>query len=326
MPTLLQEEWVARQRPLNIKEQHEHLFSHEFARFFPAVQAVRVAVAFVDGPILLPILGRLDEHLVHTNKAQQIGRCANILLRGGRNRIVRGNYFWIANSWSYGYFHWICDVLPKLELLSSILTPASVIAPALERILPAAAASTGAFGVPVEHHAEHGILFNIRYLPDICPTGNMRPHLMRRIRCRFAKRRTRSERRLYATRGAFVRGIENEREMMAGLSTLGFEMIEWSGLTFAEQVQLASEAAVLIGPHGANLTNCLFMPEGALLIELRALGDAHNNCYYALADSVGVRYGYSLHPLTANGRFWVDLPVLMHDVARLLDLSRQVGA
>jgi capsular polysaccharide biosynthesis protein len=239
---------------------------------------------------------------------------------------VRGDGFWIANSWSYSYFHWICDVLPKLELLSSASTPASVIAPALTCIPAAAAACIAAFGVGVEHYAEHGILFNIRYLPDLCPTGNMRPHLMRRIRSRLAKQRARPERWLYATRGANVRGIENEREMMAALGTLGFEMIDWSGLTFAEQVQLASEAAVLVGPHGANLTNCLFMREGALLIELRALGDAHNNCYYALANSVGVQYGYSLHSFTDGGRFLVDMPTLMHDVARLLDLSRQVGA
>jgi hypothetical protein len=222
MPTVLQEEWVARQRPLNIKDQHEHLFSHEFARFFPAVEARRLAVGFVDGPTLIPILGRLDEHVVYTSATRQIGRCANILRRGGPNRIVRGDGFWIANSWSYSYFHWICDVLPKLELLSSASTPASVIAPALTCIPAAAAACIAAFGVGVEHYAEHGILFNIRYLPDLCPTGNMRPHLMRRIRSRLAKQRARPERWLYATRGANVRGIENERELMAALGTLGF--------------------------------------------------------------------------------------------------------
>ena len=39
-------------------------------------------------------------------------------------------------------------------------------------------------------------------------------------------------------------------------------------LSFEEQVRLMSQAAVVVGIHGADLTNCVFMQHGAAMIEL----------------------------------------------------------
>jgi len=54
-------------------------------------------------------------------------------------------------------------------------------------------------------------------------------------------------------------------------------------------VRLFSEAEIVVGPHGAGLTNVMFMPTGGLLVELLA----HRRvkpCYFSLASAVGVRY------------------------------------
>ena len=126
---LLDEQRVVRQRPLNLSEQDEHLFAHEFVRDFPAVRAIRTNIGFVDGHRLVLIWEQLPDDVAYANRVRQIGKCASILLRGWRNRMTARGSFWITNSWSPPYFHWICDVLPKLELLSRSETPATVIAP-----------------------------------------------------------------------------------------------------------------------------------------------------------------------------------------------------
>jgi capsular polysaccharide biosynthesis protein len=46
------------------------------------------------------------------------------------------------------------------------------------------------------------------------------------------------------------------------------EVVHMEDVPFADQVSLANSASVLIGPHGAGLTNLAFMRPGSWIVEL----------------------------------------------------------
>lgn len=96
-------------------------------------------------------------------------------------------------------------------------------------------------------------------------------------------------RRLYISRcDARQRRVVNEKELMAHLSVLGFEMVECGTLTVQEQVRLFSQAAWVISPHGANMTNIMFMQSGTVLELVSEVFPSE--VYWSLASASKLRY------------------------------------
>lgn len=95
-------------------------------------------------------------------------------------------------------------------------------------------------------------------------------------------------RRVYVSRAdAQGRRVRNEDNLRAMLADYGFERIVPGEHTFAEQVRRFSNAEVILGPHGAGLTNVIFATE-TTLVEL--FGSYRNACFFALASGMGHDY------------------------------------
>lgn len=112
------------------------------------------------------------------------------------------------------------------------------------------------------------------------------------------------KRRLYlsrADRGA--RGILNEADLLALLARYGFEAVNPGALSIPEQAALFAQAEMVVGPHGAALTNMLFLPQGAVLLELAAR--PWGPLFYGLAAACGLHY-------MALGSQWDFYPVNRH--------------
>ena len=60
-------------------------------------------------------------------------------------------------------------------------------------------------------------------------------------------------------------------------------------LTFQQQVEIFSTTSLLVAVQGAGLTNMIFMPEGAAVIELKQYGD-HTKMFMAAASHIGLHY------------------------------------
>jgi len=121
-------------------------------------------------------------------------------------------------------------------------------------------------------------------------------------------------RRIYISRRhAAKRRLLNEADLRPLLDLHGFEVVCMEDLTFAEQVRLSANCTVIAGLHGAGLTHMLWMPPGGRVIEIRAKGDSHNNCYYGLASDLGHKYFYvlsqkqSAYTTTQRADFVVDV-------------------
>lgn len=98
------------------------------------------------------------------------------------------------------------------------------------------------------------------------------------------------KRRLYVTRAdTKKRRIANETELSPLLAARGFEAVAPGRLPLADQAALFAGAEAILGAHGAGLTNILFAPKGARVIEIFP-ADKVKNTYFLLAKSAGLSY------------------------------------
>ena len=76
-------------------------------------------------------------------------------------------------------------------------------------------------------------------------------------------------RRLYIARpGGWRRRIHTEPAIRRMLESYGFEAIDPGSLSFADQIATFREARIVVGPHGAAMTNSMFMNQGGAMVEL----------------------------------------------------------
>jgi capsular polysaccharide biosynthesis protein len=199
---------------------------------------------------------------------------------------------------SENYYHFLTDVLPRLELLRR------------------AGAEPDLFLVNRATRFQRDLLDHVGLTADRCLGSDKYPHLRADflvvpslpdenlktprwvvpwLRSQFLPDSLAApHRRLYVTRGdtKHTRRVENEAALCGALEPLGFETIDPGSMAPAAQVRAFAEAECVVGPHGAGLTNLAFAPAGAAVVELFAR-DYVNECFWALAGTVdGLRYRY----------------------------------
>ena len=211
---------------------------------------------------------------------------------------VAGSVAVLTTRGSENYYHFVLDVLPRLELLRR------------------AGAAPDAYVVNRSTRFQRDLLDHVGLTADRClgeekyphvradelvvpslPDDQLRtpPWIVPWLRSQFLPADVRPpHRRLYVTRGRakHTRRVENEAALVAALAPWGFEVIDPGALSPAEQVRAFAEAECIVGPHGAGLTNVAFAAPGAAVVELFAR-DYVNECFWALASTVeGLRYRY----------------------------------
>lgn len=96
-------------------------------------------------------------------------------------------------------------------------------------------------------------------------------------------------RRLYISRGNGSRKIVNEQALLSILHEYGFEIYDPSQHT--EQPRDFFEVAVVVGAHGAGLTDLVFCQPGANVLEM--IPSDHVFPYYcSISQAAKLRYGY----------------------------------
>jgi hypothetical protein len=94
---------------------------------------------------------------------------------------------------------------------------------------------------------------------------------------------------VYVARSHSMRSPVDENELIESLRALGVEIIFAEDLPLKEQISLFSSTEVLIGIHGAGLTNQLWMESGSTVIEIIDK-QYFNICFEALAKVTGNIY------------------------------------
>lgn len=285
---------VRRSPPENLQDRDTHLFSRDFYAEVPKFWVYQAKGVKFDARGQALAGQRGLESLNPRQRASRRGRLkATVSRRQNLHRAVI-----LTDAWSGNYFHWFADVLQRLEFLDSMgrLPQQAPLVLPIHAQNAFAEESLRVYDVEplvLEQGARYAAA-DVDFVQGGPTTGNYVPELMQRMRSRFVTRPVEQRSRcLYISRRFASRSVSNEIDLTARLERLGFETVVLEGMALAEQVNLFSSASCVVAPHGAGLTNMLWMPPGARVIEIRQARDSHNNCYFTLASALGIRYFYS---------------------------------
>jgi hypothetical protein len=201
-----------------------------------------------------------------------------------------GEAAWVMGRWHRNYYHWLLYHLPRIMVLQDHGAERRVLIPGPGPLRPVIEASLSALGVdPAGLRA--AVAGPMRADPLwIVEADRFDPVLLRELRKRIAGNPGAPARRVYVSRERTARRrLTNPEAVLGPLGRAGFDAVRTEEMTFAEQVALASRTEILVGVHGAGLTNMLFMPEGAHVVEL-ANPRYPSPAFYALAAALGLRY------------------------------------
>jgi capsular polysaccharide biosynthesis protein len=200
------------------------------------------------------------------------------------------------------YYHFMLDVLPRLELLRRAgIDPDRYL---VNRALPFQKELLARVGIPEERTIESSSEPHIRAEDLVVPSLpdchlETPPWVTTWLRQTLLLSEGTPHRRLFIGRGSrkHTRRIVNQDQVVAALEPYGFETIDPGTMSVAQQIATFTEAEIVVGVHGAALTNLVFCPAGAAVVELFP-PDYVNACYWTLASAHGaIRYRY----LVGNG-------------------------
>lgn len=217
---------------------------------------------------------------------------------------LAGNWTSVVSDWTPNtgvptFSHWILDALPRLALLKEFPADTKI-------IVPSALA-----GYQKESLKLLGLLERVRYTPEphlilenfyfSSPTTMIscyNPYGVNFLRSAFLPQAERSysgPKKFIIQRKGKSRGIKNEAEVNAFFRSLGWEIIDTEKLTFAQEIQLFSEAEAIAGVLGSGFTNCIWCRPGCKVITF--VGQSWLDGWVEwLCDVTKLEYRYQIFP------------------------------
>ncbi|RZK29307.1 MAG: glycosyltransferase family 61 protein, partial [Hymenobacter sp.] len=245
-----------------------------------------------------------------------------LMLRQWVGEKVRETHVCVAvchDQWSVeNYYHWLIDTLPRLLVLRQthpgaiLLLPQPLPPKQLPDYITCTVTALG-FTQYLPLTTRQLLYADCVVLPELTAaplTQNLALVIQIQAELRAALKFSpvTATRKVYAARATGgVRSLVNEAVVDELLKEFGFEKVYFERLSFLEQVQLMHETAVFLGVHGAGMTNMLFLPSSASVIEL--LNETHGDlCYFRLASCLGLAY------------FWVPCAGTNQELANQADM------
>lgn len=237
----------------------------------------------------------------------------------------------MVNRLQTNYFHWLVEWCGRVEWLEEFHRQTGRLAKVL---IPAKGPrfireSLSLLGVAPDRWIEwpedatpclarNVILPSLRGSAVAPSIGAMR-WLQRKLLAAAAKPLEVAEHAIYISRprGGW-RSVVNDEEVADWFRSEGHEVLQPQHLPLAEQISRFSRASLLVGLHGAGLTNILFAPQGKLLELTGSYGDA---LYYGIAGRLGNPYE-ALPCAPVDDDVIVDLEALKRAVARQMKPKR----
>lgn len=209
-------------------------------------------------------------------------------------------YLFAYDSWSTNYYHWLCEVLPRLLMMKNEYKDGIVVIPKsfsnytfIIDTLNLLELKYLMIDTNYSSYFNHLVTVNTK---PVC--GNVDPAVLSNMVSNIYGKLNipiiPPKRKIYISRAkANYRKIINEAEILPHLIEQGYEIIYAEELSFKEQVKLFSETHSLIAMHGGGLTNIIFMPPHSKIIEIRSGNwDTNPLCYWRLANVLQIEWNY----------------------------------
>lgn len=219
----------------------------------------------------------------------------------------------LTAGWQDTFFHWIYQVLPRLELIdtSKLLY--------IDQSKPFQRESLEILGIKriIDASQYDAVKAPLVTIPSIL--GIPTPRSCGYLRSAFSPHIPKTEsKRLYISRSdAPTRNILNKVEVWDLLKQYGYEEAVLSGKSLLEQMALFKSASSVVSAHGAGLSHLLFCPPKTPVIEL-----FHKNyvnvCYWHVSEHMSLDY-YNIFDTRDDDATDPDIEVDLDALRRTLD-------
>ncbi|MDF2690490.1 MAG: hypothetical protein K0S29_345 [Gammaproteobacteria bacterium] len=188
----------------------------------------------------------------------------------------------LFEDWQGNYYHWLLETLPKLMLIKDekefadypLLVPGDLPQQFYEslefmtdnkRQLIKLAPNKLHYVKQLIYSSNLSVInqaYHRKIKHDDCKVSFAAVNYVRQ-NCQKLMSKHAPQRLLYIERNSGYRQVLNEDEVKQLVLSYGFEMIDCAKLNFYEQVNLFSQAKLIIGPSGASFANLIFCAKGA---------------------------------------------------------------
>lgn len=224
------------------------------------------------------------------NEILEFSKCGDFDV--SKNDISVYNAIHLVDRWGgTNYWHWISTCLAKLSLTDAVYPNVYFIINSLRHGF--VRESLIKMGIDLSKCIEIDKVKSVfcKNLIAPSPIGDGDKEGILFLRNKLRNKSTGFAVKIYISRKE-NRRIENENEVIPFLKEFGFTFFRCEELSFNEQVELFSSAEAVIAPHGAGLTNLIFVPDNAKILELRS-PKYFGSCYWKLCNHLNLSY-YSL--------------------------------
>jgi capsular polysaccharide biosynthesis protein len=215
---------------------------------------------------------------------------------------IKGNIAVLSAPAGRGYYHWMFDVLPRIQLLRAAGYDLNSIDKFLinNYVSRFHIETLNMIGIPRNKIMESQLNPHLQADTLIVPslvgdTGSVPRYACDFLRNEFLPKIPKTNnhsKRIYVNRGqVWHRRVANEPEIVDTLQQYGFESVALETLSLQEQIALMANAEVVIAPHGAGLTNIVFCDQGTKIIEFLYPASV-NVMYWTIAEEMKFEYYY----------------------------------
>lgn len=318
--------------PINYSTEDVCLFSkiNDWDDFDDSISYIQNAKVFNSGIILKSIEVHPISYFGKSFKALSLINRLKLFFTKSEKTIETAT--WCSDNWGNGYFHWIVDTLQRYYSLKK--------SDDLILLLPEEYRGIGFIResldcLQIEHYwvkQSKPVKVKDLVLPAfIRPRGTCNPKLIELLSNKLRQLQflvDLSKKPIYVSRQkAGKRKISNEQEVIKLMEKFGIEVLFMEDHSWAEQMLVLANSNVLIGLHGAGLSNMVMMPLGSRILEIRMETGVNQVCFFELANSLNHKYYYlKAKPETVNdtpekGNCVVNIPELEELIKTILSDS-----
>ena len=309
---LLRKELIKRKLPTNISSQEKKLFKNDELNHAPDFYVIKKKNIIITNnglPILNDIkllFDYLDLNSVTNFKYIKIillllKYYVNVIyyylnIRKKEKTIEEAVF--VNNRHSYGYFHWVCDTLPKLIFMKKNNTfnkKKIVINSNFQKFHQEYCKFINPRSFIFQQKNSSLIIKNFYYLSKIHNSGNPRKISLSLLRNFFIKKKNKLYKKIYISRKfQNKRAFINEHEFCKYLRKKKFEIHYFENYSIKKQIDLISKTKLLIGFSGAGLVNCIWLPKNSSIIDLRPKTDKYVNPFFSISNIIKFKYNFFL--------------------------------
>lgn len=287
---------IVRKHPVNLIARDTPQFNHAFPDEIPPTYLLELKRAHILKDLIFTIspLSFYNDHTCRNPVKSGVKFKRLLRLLYPSHKIKSG--VWIGEEWGAEYYHWFVDALPRLMSVIDRMKPdTKLLLPDYYRSRSYIPASLEILGVDAYYfnRDKHQVVNELLLPSFTAPFGKFNTQYIKMVRERLAIKGNTATDKIYISRAkARIRRIKNESEVQTVMEAHGFRTYYLEDHSLRDQLDIFSRAKVIAGLHGAGLTNMLFAPSGAQVLELRNEGELGYYHFYHLASDLDLSYYY----------------------------------